>query len=142
MHSRDNGQYQHLSQGPLETENTNPFIIFGPPTAPGETPGGALYKSAMNATPHVNITHQNWTNNTYGLNRVLKYSGDREVFFNNSPAGYANAEGLEWVESGYNSTKALTEEEQKEVNEKAGDMATLSAHKLLDKSVWMAQRQN
>ena len=51
MHSRDNGQYQHLSQGPLETENTNPFVIFGPPTTPGETPGGALYKSAMTAPP-------------------------------------------------------------------------------------------
>jgi hypothetical protein len=57
MHSRDNGHYQHLSQGPLEKENENPFIIFGPPTPEGKTPGGAMYKSAMNATPPANITH-------------------------------------------------------------------------------------
>ena len=143
MHSRDYGHY-HLSQGrgPLETENTNPFVIFGPPTTPGETPGGALYRSALNATPVANVTHQNWTNNTWGINRVLKYSGDREYYFNNSPAGYNDADGeLAWVASGYNSTKALTEEEQKEVNEKAGDMATISAHKNLANSVWMAQKQ-
>jgi hypothetical protein len=57
MYSRDNGQYQHFAQGPLEKENTNPFIIFGPPTPEGKTAGGALYKSAMNATPVANITH-------------------------------------------------------------------------------------
>ena len=140
MHSRDNGQYQHLSQGPLETDNTNPFIIFGPPTTPGETPGGALYKSALNATPKANITHQNWTNNTWGINRVLKYAGDRETYFNSSPAGYAEAEELKWEESKYNSTKELTEEEQKEVNDKAADMAKLSAHKHLEQSVWMSQK--
>lgn len=140
MHSRDNGQYQHLSQGPLETENTNPFIIFGPPTTPGETPGGALYKSAMNATPAEPITHQNWTNNTWGINRVLKYAGDREDYYESAPEGYANADGLAWEESKYNSTKALTEEEQKEVNDKAGVMAKLSAHKHLEKAVWMSQK--
>ena len=140
FHSRDSGQYQGLSQGPLETDNTNPFIIFGPPTTPGETPGGALYKSALNATPKVNRTHYNWTNNTWGLNRVLKYAGDREEYFNSSPAGYSDTDGLAWEESKYNSTKALTEEEQKEVNDKAGDMAKLSAHKHLEKSVWMSQK--
>ena len=61
LHSRDNGQYQHLSQGPLETESTNPFIIFGPPTPDGKTPGGALYKSRHNSTPVAEITHKNWT---------------------------------------------------------------------------------
>ena len=96
----------------------------------------------MNATPAAPIKHQNWTNNTWGLNRVLKYSGNREEYFNSSPEGYASADGLEWEESKYNSTKALTEEEQKEVNEAAEEWAKNSSHKLLDKSIWMGQKEN
>jgi hypothetical protein len=96
----------------------------------------------MNATPSEPVRHQNWTNNTWGLNRVLKYTGNREEYFNSSPAGYADTEGLEWVVSGYNSTRELDEEEVKEVKAKAGEMAKLSAHKHLDKAVWMSQKSN
>jgi hypothetical protein len=42
---------------------------------------------------------------------VLKNTGNREDYFNSSPEGYANADGLEWVVSGFNSTAALTEAE-------------------------------
>jgi hypothetical protein len=139
LHSRDSGKYT-LSQGPLEYENTNPFIIFGPPTPPGETPGGGLYKSRLNATPPAPAPQKNWTETTWGQNRILKYTGDREEWFNSTPEGYNNVEGLEWEESKYNTTQALTDEEAKEVREKAADLARLSAHKHLEKSVWMSQK--
>ena len=128
LRSRENGRFQKLSQGPLETENTNPFVVFGPPTTPGEVPAGGQYKSRLNSTPKAEITHQPWTNNTWGLNKVLKHAGNREDYYADAPEGYKNAEGLEWVESGYNSTRELTEEEQKSVYDDGMEWAANSTH--------------